>query len=145
MAYATLAEMLGRHNRTENPELTQLTALPGAAGPDETRIAQALDEASGQMDVYFGSRYDVPVSGLSDAQSAHLSQMCSDIARYRLWDDRASEEVRTRYEDALRFLEQVAAGKVHLGGGSGGSSGGAKASIKSGTRLFTRDTQQGVF
>lgn len=145
MAYATLAEMLSRHNRAENPELTQITAPAGALAPDDARVRQALEEASGQMDLYIGTRHGLPLSGLRATEATDLSRMCCDIARYRLWDDRASEEVRKRYEDAVRFLEQVSAGRIRLGAGTDGTSARAKTSITSQPRRFTRDTMRGIY
>ncbi|MEG0323803.1 MAG: phage protein Gp36 family protein, partial [Raoultibacter sp.] len=37
-----------------------------------------------------------------------------DLARYFAWPDQPSEEVRTRYEDAIKFLELVSIGKIKL-------------------------------
>jgi phage gp36-like protein len=144
MAYCTLAAMLARHNRPENPELTQITAIAGAAGPDEARITQALDEASGQMDLYLGTRHTVPLSGLSGPETEHLAGVCADIARYRLWDERASDEVRRRYEDAIQFLQQAAAGRIRLGRTEAAAAG-ARATVTGPERQWTRDKTTGIF
>jgi phage gp36-like protein len=114
--YTTVADFLARHNRADNPELTQLCPDPDdATEPDAVRLAQALTEASGQMDLYLGTHHDLPLTGLSDAQAADLARICCDIARYRLWADQASKEVRQRYDDATAFLEQAASGRIRLG------------------------------
>ena len=123
MAYATVAQMLARFESLADPELTQLTGVlntpqdPEAEPvmvPDETRIETALTEASGQMDLYLGTRNPLPLTALSASHAEELARICCDIARYRLWHDAASEEVRRRYEDAVRILEQIAAGKLVL-------------------------------
>ena len=69
-----------------------------------------------------------------DPQNARLLAACADaaaladtyIARYRLHDDQTKEggdtgktTIRLRYEDALKWLTDVAAGKVQLYPGSG--------------------------
>lgn len=115
--YATLDDLLARFNRADHPELTQLVPDDGSdpPEPDGARLEQALHEASGQMDLYLGTRHSLPLAGLSPTERVELTRLCCDIARYRLWADRASAEVRQRYEDAIHFLEQAAAGRVRLG------------------------------
>lgn len=116
--YATVADLIDRFDRPENPELTQL--IPDGGNPpaaDETRLEQVIGEASGQMDLYLGTRHTLPIDGLSDDQSSDLTRLCCDIVRYRLWADAASSEVRQRYEDAMGFLNRVADGRVRLGTG----------------------------
>lgn len=143
--YATLTDLLARHNRADNPELTQLAQNPD--DPDEphlVRLEQVLTEASGQMDLYLGTRHTLPIAGLSDAQAGDLSRLCCDIARYRLWADAASKEVRQRYEDAIGFLEQAAAGRVRLGHGEP-VIGRARASASGPARALTRSTLSGIF
>ncbi|WP_410908372.1 phage protein Gp36 family protein [Priestia sp. SIMBA_032] len=36
------------------------------------------------------------------------------MARYFAWPDQPSEEIRARYEDAIKFLELVSTGKIKL-------------------------------
>ncbi|WP_323010041.1 phage protein Gp36 family protein [Paracoccus sp. (in: a-proteobacteria)] len=57
------------------------------------------------------SRFRVPISS-----AAHLTQLCVDIAVYRLAlsQDVATAEHRTRYEDALSVLTKIADGRVSL-------------------------------
>jgi phage gp36-like protein len=38
---------------------------------------------------------------------AVLTRITCDIARYRLWEDRASDEVRRRYDDAVKLLTHI--------------------------------------
>ena len=111
--YATLAQMVARFEAPDDPELTQLTG-GGSGLIDEVRVATALAEASGQMDLYIGTRNALPLSGLAAAHAEELARLACDIARYRLWSDAASEEVRRRYEDAIRILEQIAKGTLVL-------------------------------
>jgi len=112
--YCDTAGLLARFDREPNKELTDLTGGPGAESPDAARLLQALQEASGEMDQAFRVRYAVPLTGYSAVTGARLAQVCADIARYRLWGERAAEEVRTRYEDARDWLRAIAQGTYSL-------------------------------
>lgn len=145
--YATTADMIARFDRPENPELTQLIPVADTtpAEVDTRRLAVVLAEASGEMDAYLGSRNSLPLSGIGADQAANLSRICCDIARYRLWDDRASDEVRRRYDDALKFLQGVASGTILLSAsGTGGTTSIAQATLDAQPRALTRDTLRGV-
>lgn len=142
--YATLDDLLERFNRADNPELAQL--VPDDSDPPEadlTRLEQALTEASGQMDLYLGSRHSLPLAGLSEAEAGDLARICCDIARYRLWADAASKEVRLRYEDAIGFLKDAAAGRIVLGAATQ-RVGLAQVARSGPARVLTRDTLSGI-
>lgn len=121
--YADLAAFRARFDRPANPELTQLTGGPGADGPDEARLVQALSEASGEMDDAFRARYAVPLSGVGASTAERLAQVCCDIARYRLWSDAASDEVVRRYEQAYAWLRDIARGVMSLPATAPGAAG----------------------
>lgn len=108
MPYATQADLEARFGVDE---LTQLTDRVGAGVPDAAIVARALADADAEIDGYLASRYDLPLTTVPPV----LARIACDIARYRLWEDRASEEVRLRYEDARRMLESIARGQVSLG------------------------------
>ena len=140
--YATLEQMLARYDRPDSYELTQITA-PAGGVLDEEAVEAALAEASGQMDLYIGSRHPLPLSGVSAAQATDLARIACDIARYRLYAHLATEEVRARYEEAIRVLEQIAAGRILLRVTSGaGASGQARATAA--PRVMTRTGLGGV-
>lgn len=115
MAYATLDQLITRFESPENPELSQLTG-DGSGLVDEARLSTALEEASGQMDLYIGTRHALPLSGIAAAHLEELARICCDIARYRLWgpSNAADTDVHTRYQDAIRVLEQIAKGTLSL-------------------------------
>ena len=79
------------------------------------RVLAAIDQAGAEADGYLATRYTVPVASVG----ANLTRITLDIARFRLWDNRSPEEVRTRYEDAVKWLRDVSAGKVLLTDASG--------------------------
>lgn len=86
---------------------TEASELEGAA---TGRITQSLAMATATADSYVSTRYATPVESVGDV----LRRAVLDIARHALWDNRAPDEVRTRYEDALRWLRDVSAGKATL-------------------------------
>lgn len=106
MPYALPQDMIDRFGERE---MTQLSAPSSTV--DTRRIAGALDDASAEIDAYLQGRYELPLTHIP----AVLPRLACDIARYRLWDDRASEEVRDRYKDAVRMLEMIAKGVIDLG------------------------------
>lgn len=110
--YATVDGFLARFNRTG--ELTQLTGDPDAPLPNAARLAQALAEASGEMDESLRARYLLPLTGIGSTTSERLAQLCCDIARYRLWSEAASEEVVRRYTDATAVLTRIASGELAI-------------------------------
>lgn len=97
------------------------------------RIDSAIASACAVADGYIAARYSTPVSSVGSA----LKSAVLDIARYSLWDNQAPDEVRTRFEDALRWLRDVSSGKAVLTDSTGAvmttpttSSGMAAASVR---------------
>lgn len=88
----------------------------GDGVPDADAVARALDLSSGEMDTYIGRRYSLPLPALTISSAAHLTQLCVDIAIYRLAlsQDVATTEHRVRYEDALSVLTKIADGRAAL-------------------------------
>lgn len=83
---------------------------------DGAAVARALDLSSSEMDTYIGRRYSLPLPALTLSSASHLTQLCVDIAIYRLAlsQDVATAEHRLRYEDALSVLTRIADGRVSL-------------------------------
>lgn len=79
---------------------------------DAAAVARALDDATGEMDLHIGARYDLPLPNVP----ASLRRICIDIAMYRLATNGGSltDEHRTRYEDAVATLKRIAEGKAAL-------------------------------
>ena len=78
-----------------------------------TRIPRTLERASRLVDTYIRSTgIQVPLSDPATLRDVKGSVL--DLARYFAWPDQPSEEVRARYEDAVKFLEMVSTGKIKL-------------------------------
>lgn len=110
MIYASPLDLVERFGE---PEVRQLTdrAEPPAGDMDEAVAASALADASAEIDAYVGAAYGLPLPSVPDV----LRRICCDIARYLLWEDQATEEIRRRYEDAIRLLERISKGVATLG------------------------------
>ena len=76
----------------------------GDGVPDAEAVARALNLSSGEMDTYIGRRYSLPLPALTVSSSAHLTQLCVDIAVYRLAlsQDVATTEHRHSARDARK-------------------------------------------
>lgn len=101
MAYISSAEFASRFTQTELDNL-----LTGRS----TGFEKCEADAAGEINSYIAGRYLVPLTYVPD----RIKAVSADITRYRLYDDAAPQEVRTRYEDAVRWLIKVADGLVLL-------------------------------
>jgi phage gp36-like protein len=107
-AYAISQDMIDRFGE---PELVQLTDRSNTGAIDQTVLQRALDDAGDELDTYIGSRYQLPLASVPPV----LTRVACDVARYRLFDDQAPQEVRTRYADAVTLLTRIAGGQLSLG------------------------------
>ncbi|MDD3553224.1 MAG: DUF1320 family protein [Deltaproteobacteria bacterium] len=108
MPYATLADMEARYGIEEIIARTNRT---DGAGVDTVVLDRALQDADAEIDAYLSTRYALPLPAVPKI----LVRIACDIARYHLWQEMASDEVRRRYEDAIRLLGNIAKGLISLG------------------------------
>ena len=106
--YATLADM---QNRFSEAELIDLSDRGGAGVMDSAVIDAALNDASATIDGYLAARYPLPLATVPDV----LNRVSCDLARYYLYDERATEQVTKRHDDALKLLDKISNGSVTLG------------------------------
>ena len=95
------------------PETVMLTNLdtPMATVLNPVPLDRALVDSAALIDSYIGRRYPLPLLAIPQI----LVPYALDIARYRLDRIRNREDVRARYEDAIKWLEGVRDGKNTLG------------------------------
>lgn len=110
MAYATATDMQNRFPLNELIELTNQNDQ-SAETINEDALSVALDDAGAAIDATLASRMKTPVSPAPSV----LVSVCCDIARYRLYSGRSTEEVEKRYDNAMKLLKSIAAGEVDLG------------------------------
>lgn len=116
---------------------------------DTGLIDSALLKASEEIDSYLIMRYSLPLA----TTPGILKSVCCEIAMYRLSPDTSyTEEKRKRYEDAIKWLRDVAKGLVGLDDDSGTEEeGDDNLEIDDGTettvtsRVFTRSKLGGLW
>ena len=136
--YATQADL---ETRFGSEELAQLSDRAGGTVIEAAVVARAIADAEAEIDGYLAGRYALPLASVP----AVLGRIACDIARYRLYDDRVTEAVRKRYEDAVRDLRALAAGTLQLDGVTppAPAASGIGVSVKAPDRIFNADTLAG--
>ena len=137
MAYCSEDDLL---KMIPQSELAELTAESGEV-PDSLIIMDAISKAGAEIDSYLGVRYVVPLA----TPPAQVKALAVDLAIYHLYSRRSVvPPVRQqKYEAAVAFLKQAAAGQLVIVGPQGELPTVAKgvAEATSAIRAFTRDTQ----
>lgn len=100
--YATEADLVARFGE-EIGNLKVMVSNP-------TFVDDAIQDATEEINGHIGDRYSLPLPNVP----SNLKRMACDIARYRLYFQQPTDEVRKRYEDAVAFLKRVADNKAHL-------------------------------
>lgn len=113
--YCTVSEYLAMFQQTEAVELSNLDDPLGVA-VDHSLLEVALTDASAEAEAYL-RRYTLPI----DPVPQILRRCVADMARYYLSRYNPPEDVRKRYEDALKRLQQIAQGLLDLGLDTGGT------------------------
>ena len=136
MPYCTQQDLIDRFGEAELIQLTDRNQLGLIDGQVTDR---AIGDASAEIDGYLAGRYDLPL--METPQT--LVRMACDVARYYLFDDRAPEQIKTRYDNAIRYLNAVAKGDINIGVSAAGDAPAADngATIVSDGRTFGRDDQ----
>jgi phage gp36-like protein len=107
MTYATQQDLTDRFGAVE---IAQLSDRTNGAVVDAVVVGRALSDADAEIDAYLATRYQLPLASVPPV----LARMAADVARYRLYDDKAVESVRVRYQDAVSLLKRMARGEVQL-------------------------------
>jgi len=136
MAYCSEDDLL---KMIPEAELVDLTVESGEV-PDSLVIAAAINKAAAEIDSYLGVKYVVPVAPTPDQVKA----LAADLAIYHLYSRRnlVPPVRQQKYEAAVAFLKQVAAGQAVIMGPGGEVATVAKevTDAASAVRCFTRDT-----
>lgn len=109
-AYATLEDLIAAIPRGEQ-ELIELTDRTASGEVDAARVDGALLTATSVADSYLGRVVTVPLTTVPALLNTHVC----NIARYQLYGDQPTDEVRRRFDDAITWLKDVAAGRADLG------------------------------
>lgn len=147
--YATITDLADRFPN----ELTLIAADEQTGMRDDSRIGKGLLDASIEVRAILAARYASAELAALDADSLDVLRLYTmDIAFYRiaLAFSRSSENIKERYDQALKRLEAIAAGKGALtttlsdtGTGSGQNDGGDvgqnEVILEAPERMFTRE------
>lgn len=135
MAYCTEQNLIDRFGADEIRQLSDRDR-DGTNDPDV--IAGVIADATAEMDGWFSGRWTIP-----DPAPQEVVRRACDIARYMLFDDRVTEVVRERYQAAIAWLRDVAAGRVAVIGATpvvtDGVVGTGAVSVASSEITFTDD------
>jgi phage gp36-like protein len=110
MSYITVDDFLKSLDPKDIAELSD-DATGGA--PAEEIVQPILDQATGKCNSYIAVKYTVPLTSPDDA----VKLACNQIASYILHLRRpftVTETVKEAYDDAIKWLEALAAGDVVL-------------------------------
>jgi phage gp36-like protein len=108
MPYATQQNMIDRFG---SKELIELTDRANIGVIDATVLGNVLADADAEINTYLTGRYALPLATTPPV----LTKFACDVARYQLYDVRASEQVKARYDDAIKFFKLLANGGISLG------------------------------
>lgn len=99
--YATEEDLIKRFgNEVENLK----AMLPEGA------IAEALQDATEEIDSYVAVKYSLPLPSIPST----LQRIACNIARYRLYFQQPTDEVENRYKAEIDYLKRIADGKAVL-------------------------------
>lgn len=129
MPYITRTQFEKRYGEAELADLTETNDFDAAES-----------DAAAIIDGFLASRYSLPLASVP----ALVANWAGDITRFKLWDERAPEEVRARYDDALAQLKMLAQGQIALPPDAQGNSAASSISFGgySSERVFTAGTLQ---
>lgn len=141
MAYATHANLVEQYG---NDFVVRSFDKDGNGTVDAAVETKALEDASDEIDSYLSVRYGLPLPTIPRA----LTRVCGDIAIYRGSGEAGTvtDEKRLRYEDAVKWLKDIAKGVASLGLSATDESpaiaSGAVSVSYPNARLFTRGTMR---
>jgi phage gp36-like protein len=92
-------------------ELAELTNESGII-PNSTIITEIINRVDNEIDSYISVRYKIPFDSTPDI----IKKLSIDMTIYYLYTRRSTVPLirRTNYEDAIRFLQNVAIGKIQI-------------------------------
>lgn len=111
MAYASLQTLIDAYGEDE---VVRSADRDNDGVADVGVVDRGLADADGEIDSYIGVKYKLPLDVVPGVLVTHAGV----IALYRMSENTGvlTDEKRKRYEDTIRWLRDVSAGKATLGG-----------------------------
>lgn len=130
MSYAAETDIAARYG--SNLLLT-IADPDGTGAVNAALVTQALSDADQLIDSHVQERYQLPMSPVPSL----LVTLAVDIAVYRI-ATLPTDEMRNRYQDALKLLKNIATGTLQLGATPVPQSTGQQANLSGPPRVFGR-------
>lgn len=108
MTYAIQQDMIDRFGEDE---IIQLTDRDGLGVVNTDVLDRAFEDAQDLIDSYLRKRFTLPLSSVPRI----LKGIACAIARKKLFDDGAPEEVTNNYKEAVDQLKQISKGQMDIG------------------------------
>lgn len=110
MPYATQQNMIDRFGQQEMIELTD-RATPRTDAIVTAVLDRALADADAEINGHLSAKFTLPLSPVPTV----LERLACDMARFYLYDERVTEAVKDRYNNAIKFLKGVVSGQITIG------------------------------
>jgi len=139
MAYCTQTDIL---KQITEEQLIQLTDDNDTGSVDTAIVNDAILKADNVIDGYCAQRYTVPFSVVPGI----IREISIDLALYHLFSRRVQTIPKlreTRYENTMKLLKDIEAGRISLGVPAPAENPDRKGSYDGNDRLFTRDDMKG--
>ncbi len=133
--FATIADMQARYAAADLEQLTD-----GDGGINEARLETKLVSASNTVRGYVAAHYDSRFAVLPPL----LVDLACTIALYQLYQHGRPDQVKEDYDNAMRSLRDIAAGKLKLDEGAEPAEPRGGAILTGGEgRKFSRSSMEG--
>jgi len=110
MPYCTKDDLI---KQASEERLIELTDDEGVGSVDDNVVTEKIQDADAEIDSYCAKRYEVPFNPVPEI----INKLSVDIALYDLYgrrQDILNENVQKRYDDAIKFLKDVAKGLAEI-------------------------------
>lgn len=150
MSYATLDNFKERLGTSIYAQLTDRVTRKTA---DDVVGQAILDGAHGTIDGYLARRFKVPVDPTGDTSlTQFLLKHVLNLAAYDAWEGspfitEVPDRVKFSYQETVKLLRDIAAGKVELPGATAipsATAAGPTATATGEDRIFTEDAMKGL-
>jgi phage gp36-like protein len=140
MSYATLQQLTDRFGERMLVALTDRAEVPTGA-IDTAVVTRALTDTDALIDGYLMARYVLPLTETPPL----VADLAQAIAIYKLHPYAPDPKIEADYKDALRMLQQIAAGTIRLSvaGLEPADQGGSGAMMTDRERDLTPDNMTG--
>ena len=114
MAYTTQNELIERYGAPMMIGLTDRAEVPTGA-VDATVVTRAIEDAQALIDGYLAKRVTLPLSETPPL----VAKLAAEIAIYNLHTGGVSDKVEEDHKAAVRTLQDISKGHVHVPGTTG--------------------------